>query len=98
MHNLSLAANNVYVVYSIDSVEVRSFMCDRVKFMAWDSGCGRKVRYSKARHAFQQIRRISRLSDRRAVDSLETYHCRFCGGWHFGHLRSDNTLTEVSGE
>jgi len=57
------------------------------EFWAWDSGCRNKVRYSKARHVSRQIRRISRLANRHEAGSLSTYHCRLCGGWHFGHLR-----------
>jgi hypothetical protein len=58
-------------------------------FCAWDSGCRNKVRYSRARDAVRGILRISRLAGRHGVGSLREYHCRFCGGWHFGHLRGE---------
>jgi len=64
-------------------------MSVREMFWAWDSGCRSKVRYSKARHATQRILQISQLSSRQGMDLLRTYHCRFCGGWHLGHLRSE---------
>lgn len=56
-------------------------------FCAWECGCRRKTRYSKARHANGRIQHILRLSGGYAAGSLRPYRCRFCGGWHFGHVR-----------
>jgi len=58
-------------------------------FCCWDSGCRKKVRFSHAAHARMRIRRIVPSGNGLAVESLATYRCQFCGGFHIGHAKCD---------
>jgi hypothetical protein len=57
-------------------------------FCDWASSCGRKVRFSHAKHASMRIQKILQSGDGLNVDSLATYHCQFCAGFHVGHMRA----------
>jgi hypothetical protein len=66
-------------------------------FCSWASSCGSKVRFSHAAHARMRIRHISRSGNGLAVDTLAAYRCQFCGGFHIGHARCNQTLQRERG-
>lgn len=58
-----------------------------LQYNDWASSCGRKRRYSRAAHARMCIGRILKLGEGLGMETLNTYRCRFCGGFHIGHSR-----------
>ena len=52
------------------------------KFYYKDLSCDRKVRYLTYRHAKNDAMALSK----KAGEKLEAYHCKFCSGWHVGHI------------
>ncbi len=56
------------------------------EFWQWESSCGRKVRYSRRSLALRCIQRIASAGGGYKLESFVTYRCRFCGGYHLGHL------------
>ncbi len=54
-------------------------------FCRFDSSCSRKVRFSHAAHAQARIKRIMGSGFAYAAESLASYKCNFCNGFHIGH-------------
>lgn len=48
------------------------------------STCVRKVRFATERDATAVLRTMLSLTDQ--PDRLHAYPCKFCDGWHLGHL------------
>jgi hypothetical protein len=55
----------------------------------WAASCGRKKRYRCANHARMCMSRILRQGNGIEMETLATYRCSFCGGFHMGHARSN---------
>lgn len=45
--------------------------------------CKRKIRYSSKAQARQAVKIVKAM---RGHDGQREYHCRFCQGYHIGHL------------
>lgn len=58
-----------------------------VDYCRWDSSCGRKIKFSRAAHAYRRLWRILHSGYGFAVDTLAAYRCLFCFGFHIGHAR-----------
>ena len=43
-----------------------------------------KVKHPNRKEAIRALARVLRQSGRRG--EVRVYHCRRCGGWHWGHL------------
>lgn len=44
--------------------------------------CAGKIRHPDTASAYAQVKSLLKSGKGR----LKSYHCRFCGGWHVGHL------------
>jgi hypothetical protein len=71
---------------------------DYLGFCRWDSGCMRKIRFSRAAHARIRIRRILRSGRVFDGDSLVPYRCRYCMGFHIGHARCNQQVNSQGRE
>lgn len=48
------------------------------------AGCAGKARYDDSRAARAVL---GRMNDRRCGRSAHVYRCRYCAGWHIGHMK-----------
>lgn len=57
--------------------------------------CGTKVRHPDQKSAVVSIAKLHR---RRGYQGfMHAYHCRFCGGWHTGHVQNYGRVTNNTG-
>lgn len=63
--------------------------------MGSPKSCRRKLKYKSELAARSALLAMRRGDDMREPEKLSVYECRWCAGWHIGHLRPLDRLRRV---
>lgn len=59
--------------------------------------CYRKLRHEDQGAAGEHLEELLSKPEVKAKDRLVAYPCEICGGWHVGHLKKGEKVTEQRG-